>query len=614
MANTWEVKPISFKICINITIFYLVHIASSSWIRTDSVLPRAGGSSAIGYNPYNETIYLLGESTSKQQIEYDIDGQFITDHGTKSLPINVFSFTQYYAQVNDIIYIKTDAIEAALSTFNVNTGAFIQSYTTNMNIPSTSRLIYPCVAATERYVIVSGGRYFATLSSTNKVHSYDLKTDQWIQNVSPMTHKRDQHSCIIHPFTNELYVFGGFSSDAQCLSSIGKINIDDITQKSWTFVGDLTQALCTTAAVYYRNMIFIIGGWHCSANFPRAIVHTLDVLTDTIAVFKDPLPVVLSEGSAIVVGDMLYVFAGESNDGYDDALLTYDLYSLNLPTLTTTANPSTKPTTNPSTIPTVNPIERPTAIPTAKPTTNPSTKPTVNPIERPTAIPTAKTTITTSNPSASGTPTPFMLSTTAYPITASLSETTAITASTTSNVATSSVISTLLSTQLTFRIIHTGTNTTGSSQSDVLVIMIVASIVLCLIVCVMVAVVMYCNEKVKQANMVVNVKVLGSGANTKKGLDTHQMVHDPPNFVHTNDGNVDNIVKAEESGNDEGPRVTIEGGNDGNVDNTVKVEEGENDDGKQITMGWNRVKTIESMLNPNIGDDDFIVDENDCVY
>eukprot|EP01083_Nonionella_stella_P168328 567972_1 len=382
MTNSYTAKPISSTIYVSTIIFNLVHYASSSWIRNDSVLPRADGDFAIGYNPYNETIYLLGGYNSRRQfVEYDIDAQSIVDHGTNSIPMDVFSFAQYYWQVNDIIYIKSSD-NPAISTFNVKTKTFIQSHM-NMTVSSpgytVKSLISTCVVATEEYVFIAGGRYTESGSkwvTTNDVHVYDLTGDQWIQNTRSMTHSRDEHSCIIHPDTNALYVFGGFygkdAKNNQYLSNIEKINIDNITQTPWTSVGDLTQALSTTAAVYYQHLIFIIGGWRVSDSAIN-IVHIIDVTTDTIAVFLDPLPVVLCEVSAIVVGDMLYVFGGSGDVDYDDGLITYDLQTLNLQTL---------PTTNPSAAPfftsaTPNPTARPTPNRTSgTPTHNPSSIPT----------------------------------------------------------------------------------------------------------------------------------------------------------------------------------------------------------------------------------------------
>eukprot|EP01083_Nonionella_stella_P195530 720220_1 len=126
--------------------------------------------------------------------------------------MDVFSYSQYYAQVNDIIYIKSNP-NKAISTFNVKTNTFIQSHT-DLDVSSTgtgytvNQIIYTCVAATEGYVFIAGGRYCESSSkwvSANDVLVYDLTGDQWIQNTRSMTHPREEHSCIIHPDTNELY-------------------------------------------------------------------------------------------------------------------------------------------------------------------------------------------------------------------------------------------------------------------------------------------------------------------------------------------------------------------------------------------------------------------------
>eukprot|EP01083_Nonionella_stella_P187633 689881_1 len=413
MTNSCKAKPISSTLYHSIFIFNLFHIASSSWISTDSVLPTADGDFVIGYNPYNETIHLLGGYNLKQQhMEYDINAQSIVDHDSTWLPNNVFSYSQYYRQLNDVIYIKS-AVKFGISTFNVKTNTFIPSYTDYVNGGSV-QIIYPCVATTEGYVFIAGGRYHTSSSiwvTTTDVHVYDLAGDQWIQNIPSMQKPREEHSCIIHPDTNELHVFGGFfgenNQNTQFLSSIEKINIDDITHKTWTSVGDLTQALSTTTAVSYRNMIFIIGGWLASGSATN-IVHTVDVSTDTIAVFTDLLPVNLCESSAIVVGDMLYVFGGGGDSDYYKTLLTYDLQTLNLGTSNPSAIPTAIPTAttaNPTAVPTAIPTAKPTANPTAKPTANPTTKPTANPTAKPTQIPTARPTTTEPNPTASGTPT-----------------------------------------------------------------------------------------------------------------------------------------------------------------------------------------------------------------
>eukprot|EP01083_Nonionella_stella_P238055 834522_1 len=112
-------------------IFYLTPTATSAlsydgWVEHLSPsFPRSLAHNAIGIDPSNNTIWLLGERygrSPQQLIAYNYMTNSITDYGANVLPMDVFGQTHYYAQIGSMLYIGSSNY---LSTFDVTTKTFV---------------------------------------------------------------------------------------------------------------------------------------------------------------------------------------------------------------------------------------------------------------------------------------------------------------------------------------------------------------------------------------------------------------------------------------------------------------------------------------------------------
>eukprot|EP01083_Nonionella_stella_P034566 94596_1 len=159
--------------------------------------------------------------------------------------------------------------------------------------------------------------------------AYDLITSQWLSDIPSMQTDRGVHACVVHPTTDVLYAIGGQSADQNPIFSIETIETDNIDQKSWTYIEPLSQPVGWTRCVVHKDTIYILGGMYRASNnwFATDKVHTINVLTNEVAVLPDRMPLGLSEMASIFVGDIAYVFGGWNHniDGkVTDKWMAYD--------------------------------------------------------------------------------------------------------------------------------------------------------------------------------------------------------------------------------------------------------------------------------------------------
>eukprot|EP01083_Nonionella_stella_P238057 834524_1 len=88
-------------------------LSYDGWIKHSSPsFPRDLAHNAIGIDPSNNTIWLLGERyerSPQQLVAYNYITNSITDYGANRLETNVFGETHYYAQIASVLYIGNEA-------------------------------------------------------------------------------------------------------------------------------------------------------------------------------------------------------------------------------------------------------------------------------------------------------------------------------------------------------------------------------------------------------------------------------------------------------------------------------------------------------------------------
>eukprot|EP01083_Nonionella_stella_P301926 1038648_1 len=347
---------------IALVIFSVAAISASQWIQSTypSTLPLKDYDISVG--TYNKSIYLVGGNKNRRQLtEYIISEDTFIDHGTSYLLKDVHGYSQYWAQIDHLLYIK-DGNSDTIDIFDMKTKTFTADYITNIPVTTSG---YACLASSQTQLFVLGG----TVNAINDVQLYDLFTSQWLRDVPSMKSTRLNFACIVHPTTNALYAISGYDSSNTKTPSIETIEINDIKSKTWTYIQPLSQSLGWTRCAVHKNTIYVIGGDIGGETATRK-VHIINVLTNEVTVSPDETPLELTDVAPIVVDDMIYVFGGYSWSGGEvDTWMSYDLY---IPS----PSPSTHPSTNPSANPSINPTDSST-----HPSTNPSANPSINPTD-----------------------------------------------------------------------------------------------------------------------------------------------------------------------------------------------------------------------------------------
>eukprot|EP01083_Nonionella_stella_P038937 105883_1 len=344
---------------IALVIFSVAAISASQWIQSTypSTLPLKDYDISVG--TYNKSIYLVGGNKNRRQLtEYIISEDTFIDHGTSYLLKDVHGYSQYWAQIDHLLYIK-DGNSDAIDIFDMKTKTFTADYITNIPVTTSG---YACLASSQTQLFVLGG----TVNAINDVQLYDLFTSQWLRDVPSMKSTRLNFACIVHPTTNALYAIAGWDSSSTRTSSIETIQIEDIHINTWAYIQPLSQAIGHTRCVAHKNTIYVIGD-----DVGTTKVHTINVLTNDVTVSPDTTPLALRGVAPIVVVGMIYVFGGYSYDSKEtvDTWMSYDLY---IPTSLPSQPPSSQseaPTNNSSTSAPTTPNPT-TSIPTIPPITS----------------------------------------------------------------------------------------------------------------------------------------------------------------------------------------------------------------------------------------------------
>eukprot|EP01084_Bolivina_argentea_P141652 248902_1 len=201
-------------------LLFVISIANSQWVRVHTMVPRYSRRMATG--SHNGSIFIIGGWLSPQQLlEYNTDSWI--DHGMYALPSSTFGMSDYYTQINHLLYmISTD--RNTLNVYNMDTNIFISDL-----INVTNHSIWSgCITSTHNTLFIMGGYDDYWYLLMNTVSILLLDTMEWLNNVPSMQINRAGHSCNIDPDTSSLYAIGGWS-----IRSVEMINIDNIIQNTW---------------------------------------------------------------------------------------------------------------------------------------------------------------------------------------------------------------------------------------------------------------------------------------------------------------------------------------------------------------------------------------------
>eukprot|EP01083_Nonionella_stella_P140551 431161_1 len=329
---------------------------------------------------YNQSVFLLGGyPVSTLLYTYDIRQNSFTTTNISQLDAG-YSRSQYYTVMDNILYF---AAYEYISIYNMNTNTYVQQWQHG----PTQNVANQCLTSTKDLLFVIGGKFNGTYVLDVTV-IFNFSSHSWFNSASINT-ARTQHACAASDI--KLYTMGGLDSVGGYLSSIERVNIIDVVYNiSWTIIGDLNSAVDGLRAVTFEDKIVIIGGEGSANSDYELLVHIIDTNNDEISTLPDPLPYGLLNHSPIVVGNVLYIFAGYTwGVGGRNTWIYYELPTYD-PTETPTREPSDSPSLLPSmppTIQTYDPTETPTREPSDSPSLLPSMPPTIQTYD-PTRTPT----------------------------------------------------------------------------------------------------------------------------------------------------------------------------------------------------------------------------------
>eukprot|EP01083_Nonionella_stella_P022623 62567_1 len=362
---------------------------SSSWITGPTNLPRTDYEMAVGYDSTTNTVLLFGGYPDVRQfVTFNPDNNQFTDVNQSYLAVDqqTRGWGQHYSQTGNDLWIIRDEGEG-----------FIKIDTTTYGVTDPGITISPAVAmsaslvTTPGFLIVIGGGNFNELSA---VQIYNLGTSQWLTGVPSLPNARGTAASVI--VNDKVYLIGGRGA-----TNVITIQTSDISGLpttiglSWVaFPDTFTPDTFRCRAVAYGTDIYVIGGFNLDSG-AIADVNLIDTISGTCEAI-DTLSFETAGAPAIIVGNILYAFAGWGNPNWGNQGGNsggMNLYQyLEMPTTNPTLSPRRYPSKNPTHAPSIDPTGNPSSNPTA-PSNDPTINPTINPTETPSSAPSSSPTL-----------------------------------------------------------------------------------------------------------------------------------------------------------------------------------------------------------------------------
>eukprot|EP01084_Bolivina_argentea_P204255 348794_1 len=363
------------------------------WISpSESKLPRGDWDMAVGH--YNEMIFILeiyncGHVNNYQMVQYDIETNNFVDNGISSISKPIVGGSQFYTQINHILYI-IDNIGDKVLIYNMETKIFINNIFIDTNVG-----IYGCLTSSTEYLYIIGG-YNQIDNNLNTLQILNISSNEWLSGMPTMQQDRIRLSCILHPSSNKLYAIGGFGKfPANYLDSIEVISVlDDITSNQWTYNNNtLMTETADSRAIIFKDEIWVIGGNYFDnpTSYYLSSTQIINIYSGKVS-FGEELIYGVENTAAIMIDDIIYVFGGANYDiggcHGTNILGCIDYWQyINLGTATPSTSPTNIPSlspSNPSTIPTNSPSVTPILSPSISPSISPSRSPSNDPSVAPT--------------------------------------------------------------------------------------------------------------------------------------------------------------------------------------------------------------------------------------
>eukprot|EP01084_Bolivina_argentea_P178207 308054_1 len=331
-------------------------LLSNAWIATTSpLLPRHDFGMAIGY--YKGVIYMFGGHYNQRQItEYHIATNSMIDQGQNELSINVWGNSQYYTQIDRLMYWINGDSGSNISVYDLQNKQFFPGQITD--IPTTVTSV-GCLASSssDNLLFVVGGYNGSHTLATLQI--YNLSSGEWFFGAD-MIYARYRHACIVDPKHDKLYAIGGsLTPGGGGTSFVETILVTDILSdlKSTNLVGaqwssnpPLFQDIIYPIAVLRTNYIYIIGGvWYCSGlNCPyyklEKAVQIINCNDGSVTV-GPRLNYAIYLPAAINVNHKIYVFGGVVSVSRDASRTNTDKWQYMDLLINTTTSPTTILTT-----------------------------------------------------------------------------------------------------------------------------------------------------------------------------------------------------------------------------------------------------------------------------
>ena len=150
--------------------------ACQEWIKTSSPrMPRSDEGAAIGH--IGDIAYILGGIKYPKQItKWDTNKRKYTSLGSTALPDDTYGSSQYYTQLNHTLYM-IDPVGINLNIYDLSTNTFTADWL-GLVIPTTVGS-QSCIASTQGYLYVVGGRSPINNKALTGMHRLDLGRFQW---------------------------------------------------------------------------------------------------------------------------------------------------------------------------------------------------------------------------------------------------------------------------------------------------------------------------------------------------------------------------------------------------------------------------------------------------
>lgn len=273
---------------------------------TQPSLPRGTEKMAMGYDPKNDTIWIIGgfSGLNGQQLVSFANDDF-TDFTRHYFPLPTIAIGQAYRQINQYVYSIHHPDGSSLDRFNVETATMEYDY---LMIPRAVTF-YGCVTSiniNEGYLVVMGGA--PDNATLNNVQIYDIGNDTWLSNVPFLQLSRINFGCNVDNKNKQLYAIGGSNGDSSVTIEVLNVyNLSNIHNEEWKFIQNMSNPKGSHRTVVYGNNIIIVGG--------SKEIYNIDTSNNQVTEIGYLDVEAANYSGVILVNNILYVFGGYAIDG-----------------------------------------------------------------------------------------------------------------------------------------------------------------------------------------------------------------------------------------------------------------------------------------------------------